>query len=42
MVAVPELPASSVILMWMALEPDRVIVVLRAVPAAVLWSSLVH
>ena len=28
--------------MWIALEPDRVIAVLRAVPAAVLWSSLVH
>ena len=26
--------------MWMVLEPDSVIAVLRAVPAAVLWSSL--
>jgi hypothetical protein len=28
--------------MWIALEPDRVIAVLSEVPAAVLWSSLVH
>jgi hypothetical protein len=26
----------------MALDPDRVMAVLREVPAAVLWSSLVH
>ena len=38
----PELPASSVILMWMVLEPDSVMAVLRAVPAAVLWSSLIQ
>ena len=41
--AVPELPASSVILMWNSLVPAaKVIEVLREVPSAVAWSSLDH